>query len=273
MLNAISQQSFEFDRFWWNLAWRCTLGLPMWWATKNLKTWKSKMADGGHLDNRKIAISPKTFWPTLTKFCMMTHISPSELQELKFLKIQDGGWPPVWKKFNVIPPQPFDQFWRNLAWRYILGLAMWWTTNNLKNWKFKMADSGILKNCDISKTVWPILTKCCMMTHISPPELTSCSKHQIFKNPRWRTAAILKIVKCDIWATVWPILVKFGMAMPIRPSYLMVNQKFKKNENPRRRMAAILKIEMIKFSTVLYNSHFNRMCNQVFENLKIRQPS
>jgi len=34
-------------------------------------------------------------------------------------------------------------------------------------------------------------------------------KNQMFKNPRWWTAAILKIVKCDISATVWPILTIF----------------------------------------------------------------
>jgi len=35
------------------------------------------------------------------------------------------------------------------------------------------------------------------MTHIIHPELTSSSKSQTFKNPRWWTAAILKNVKCD----------------------------------------------------------------------------
>jgi len=53
------------------------------------------------------------------------------------------------------------------------------------------------------------------MALINPPELTSCLKNQTFKNRRWRTAAILKIVECDTSATVWPILVKFGMAMHI----------------------------------------------------------
>jgi len=48
-----------------------------------------------------------------------------------------------------------------------------------------------------------------MMTRISSPELTGCSKNQMFKNPRWWTAAILKIVKCNISATVWPILTIF----------------------------------------------------------------
>ena len=46
------------------------------------------------------------------------------------------------------------------------------------------------------------MLKICMMTHISPPEITSCSQNQTFKNPRWRTADILKIVKYDISETV-----------------------------------------------------------------------
>ena len=68
-----------------------------------------------------------------------------------------------------------------------------------------MTDGGLLenrKNRDISETVWPILTKFCMMAHISSLELTGCSKNHTFKNLRWQTAAILKIVKCDISATI-----------------------------------------------------------------------
>jgi len=32
------------------------------------------------------------------------------------------------------------------------------------------------------------------MTHIGALDFNDCSKIQIFKNPRWRTVAILKIV-------------------------------------------------------------------------------
>jgi len=41
------------DRFWWNLVQRCILGLSIWRSTKNFKIPKSKMADGGHLENQK----------------------------------------------------------------------------------------------------------------------------------------------------------------------------------------------------------------------------
>jgi len=91
-----------------------------------------------------------------------------------------------------------------------------------------------------SDTVWPTLTKFYMMAHISRPELTRCSKIQTFKNPGWRTAAILKIVQCDISATVLLISMKFGTTMHIRPPSLTVDQKF---QNPRWRTVAILKIK------------------------------
>jgi len=35
-------------------------------------------------------------------------------------------------------------------------------------------------------------------------------KFLAFENPKWRTAAILKIENSDILATVWAYLVKFG---------------------------------------------------------------
>ena len=68
------------------------------------------------------------------------------------------------------------------------------------------------------------MMKFCMMTHIS--RAYQLFKYQTFKNPRWQTAAILKIVERDISATVLPILVKFGTAMHIRPPNLTVDQKF-----------------------------------------------
>ena len=99
----------------------------------------------------------------------------------------------------------------------------------MKNFKIQYGGrrpSWKSKNRNTSETVWPIL-KFCMMAHNNPPEVTSWSKNQTLKNLKWRTSAILKIVKCDISATVWPVLVKFGMAMHIRPPNLTVDQKFK----------------------------------------------
>jgi len=128
----------------------------------------------------------------------------------------------------VISQQPFDRFWWNLVRRCILGHPIWRSTKNFKISKSKMADGGHLENKKswYLRNPWPILTKFCMMAHISPPELISWSKLPTFKNPRWQTSSVLKIVECDISATVWPILVKFGMAMHIRLLNMKVNQKF-----------------------------------------------
>ena len=40
------------DQFWCNLVQRCILGFPTWQLTECLKIWKSKMANGGHLENQ-----------------------------------------------------------------------------------------------------------------------------------------------------------------------------------------------------------------------------
>jgi len=50
-------------------------------VTKNLKSKKSNMADGGHLENRKIVISPKPFG----RFCLnfvLEHILVSRAYQL-----------------------------------------------------------------------------------------------------------------------------------------------------------------------------------------------
>ena len=61
------------------------------------------------------------------------------------------------------------------------------------------------------------------------------SKNQTFKKPRWRMAAILKIVKCDISATIRLILMTFiwrcGLVVPTRSA--TKNLKIKKFQNPR----------------------------------------
>jgi len=81
-------------------------------------------------------------------------------------------------------------------------------------------------NCYISATVRPISTKFSVLAHIGPPNPKKCSKNPLKKNPRWRTAGILKNVKCDMSAAFRPILMKFGTAMHIRPHNLTGNQKF-----------------------------------------------
>jgi len=49
--------------------------------------------------------------------------------------------------------------------------------------------------CDISAGVHPILMKFGLMMHLSPLYTYGKQKITKFQNPRWRTAAILKIKK------------------------------------------------------------------------------
>jgi len=55
---------------------------------------------------------------TPTKFCTMIKTSKYPLRVVSkcATQIQDGGWPPSWKKLKkiVISQQPFDRFWRSV---------------------------------------------------------------------------------------------------------------------------------------------------------------
>jgi len=70
------------------------------------------------------------------------------------------------------------------------------------------------------------------------------------KKSRWRTAAILKIVKCDIssrstdFCEIW-------YYDAYKSSKLDEPPKIYKFENPRWRMAAVLKIEKSRFSEIV----------------------
>jgi len=135
------------------------------------------------------------------------------------------------KTLNAISLQPFDRFWLMMH----LNPPNLMGNQKLKN--FKIQDDGRRlswksKNRNILASILLILTKFCRMAHINPLEVISWSKNQTFKNPRWWTAAILKIVKCDISATVWPISVKFGTPMYIRPPNMTKN--FKIQDGGRR---------------------------------------
>jgi len=72
-----------------------------------------------------------------------------------------------------------------------------------------------------------------MLTHTGRRTLRNVQKI-IFRNPGWRTAAILNNVKCDISAAVRPILMKYGKMMHLSPPNLMGNQKF---QNLKSKMA------------------------------------
>jgi len=80
------------------------------------------------------------------------------------------------------------------------------------------------KNCDISETVWPILTKFCIMAHISPPELICCSKIKLLKiqdgrrSPFWK---LLNVISQQPFDRFWWNLVQ---------RWLMGNQKVKNSK-------------------------------------------
>jgi len=110
------------------------ISLPTWWLIKMSKlkiqdyrqqpSWKSKNYD----------IS-ETVWPVLAKFCMITLICPPEsLPVVPKINFKNPRWrtSAILVILNVISLQPFDWFWWNLVWQYILAFPTWWATKNLK---------------------------------------------------------------------------------------------------------------------------------------------
>ena len=78
---------------------------------KNFKFLKSKMADGRHFENRKIAISP---WKIVTRD-----------QEFKFLKFKTAV-PAILKiAFLAISHQPIVRFQRNFVWGSSMACRQW----------------------------------------------------------------------------------------------------------------------------------------------------
>ena len=152
------------------------------------------------LKNVKCDISANV-WLILMQFGTAMHISPPNLmgdQKFENFKIQDGADGAHLENQKIaISPQPFGRIWWNFAWR-----------------------------------------------HISSPELTSCYKNQTFKNLRWRTAAILKIVKfpyiSNLSTNFGEIL--YGDACYLfQPNRLPKIWKFEKFETPRLRTVAIFR--------------------------------
>jgi len=92
--------------------------------------------------------------------------------------------PPFWKTLNAIYPLVFDWFWWNLVRWCILALPTRIATKNVKFSKSetRRPQSWKSENRDISKAVWPILAKVCMLMHIGHPDHNNCSKIEIFKN-------------------------------------------------------------------------------------------
>jgi len=111
--------------------------------------------------------------------------------------------------------------------------------------------------------------------HIGPPNPKRCSKKSIFKNPRWRTAAILKNI---ISTTVWPFLMKFCMMSHISHPELISCSKSQTFKNPTWQMAKNVKRDfsatvwsiLVKFGMAMHIRPHNLMVDQKFKNLKIQ---
>ena len=127
-------------------------------------------------------------------------------------QIQDGRRPPFWKnRLIAISLQSFDRFWWDLVQWRILDPYSRHTVKISNFWKSNMATVAILKNHknrDISATVWPILTKFCMLAQNGP--LILPLKFRISQIQDGKRSPFWKPLNYHISATVWPILMKFG---------------------------------------------------------------
>ena len=161
-----------------------------------------KIQDGGdgHLENRFFCRNSLTDCPISAKFCVRKQNrmpTKATWKKTAFFKIQDCGRPPFWKSlYRHISVKIFRFKW-NLV-HYI----RYWTRlrsrdQKLKFLKFDMATAAILKSL-----FWPLLIN--RLSDIRDILHQEAERHADkgrmiktanFQNPRWRTVAILKIVK------------------------------------------------------------------------------
>ena len=123
--------------------------------------------------------------------------------------IRDRSW-----KIAIFRP------WFN---RFSQNLTCWWSSTPLtaqafKNWKFwksKMAAGSRhhekSQNCDISATVWPIVTKFSMVTQFDTRDATHRKKFVILKIQDGRSSHLKKSKNDHISATDCPISANFCM--------------------------------------------------------------
>jgi len=138
-----------------------------------------------------------------------------------------------------------DQFWCNLVQRCILGLPTWWLTECLKNLNSKMANGcSHLENRKIAISQKPFgrFWNFAWWHILVLQSYADCSKNQMFKNPWWQTAAILKMLNAIFqqpFGRYWRYL--YGDAhWSFQPIWWPQIWKF---ENPTLQTATILKIE------------------------------
>jgi len=161
-----------------------------------------KIQDGGdsHLESRFLVLSHRPIvrfrrnfvWGSRTACRQRPH------KKLQIFKIQDGGRPPFWKSFyrhisvkNLPISMKFDTQHQILN-----PITVTWPKIEFF-FKFEIATAAILKI-----VFWPLLIN--RLSDISEILHQEAERHAdkgrmtktaIFQNPRWQTAAILKIVK------------------------------------------------------------------------------
>jgi len=180
------------------------------------------MADGRHIENRLLAISPRVIVRLTRKFVWRSRITFRHRlrdQNTKF-------W-----KFKMADDRHFENSFIAISQLRIIRFP-WNLVNRLKFWlqerlrgiykkimKFKMADSRRIENrfwlylhelLSDWRGIWHVQVESCSDTrHVT--------KIAIFENSRWRTAASLQMVSSlgYISAGDHPISIKFGVPLQI----------------------------------------------------------
>ena len=149
-------------------------------------------------------------WPIFTTFSTLMQnrsLNRSDRQKSRISQIQDGGRPPLWKKTVKSPylcnrVTDFDEIWQSGILAHYRGSSV-----KISNfWKSNMAAAAVFKITKIAispqsfdRSLRNLVRRCKMGL------LTSHTVKKLnFKNPKWRTAAIVKTIKspylCNVLA-------------------------------------------------------------------------
>ena len=161
-----------------------------------------KIQDGGgrHLENRFFGHNLSTDCPISAKFCVRKQNGMSiraAWQKLQIFKIQDGGRPPFWKWFNPHISVKNCPILMKLGTLHQILNPVTVTWPKVKIFKIQDGGGHHLENRFIAITHQPIVQFQQNLYEEAERHVNKGygTKKSNFKNPRWRMAAILKIVK------------------------------------------------------------------------------
>jgi len=145
---------------------------------------KSKMADGQHFEKMINFYISAIVWTILMKCCIVLHIGPPYLNGCSKIQISNNTW---WRMAAIlknvkccISTTVFHEIWYSDA--YCTSQPNWLLKIcNFKNTRWPMAAILKIEKLWYSKTIWPVLTKFCIVVHIGPLGLNGCSKIRILK--------------------------------------------------------------------------------------------